>query len=50
MEIGRNVDIHVWKRVVGHQRRLQEKCCASQLDVSVCFLTTLSIADISELG
>lgn len=32
------------------QLRLQEKCCANLLDVSWCYLTTLSIADILEFG
>lgn len=41
---------YMWTRVVPTQLRLQEKCCASLLDVPLCYLTTLSIADILEFG
>jgi hypothetical protein len=46
--MGRNLDIWTW--VVRTELRLQEKCCSSLLDVSVCNLMTLSIADILEYG
>jgi len=46
--MGRNLDI--WTSVVRTELRFQEKYCSSLLEVSVCYLTTLSIADISECG
>jgi hypothetical protein len=45
--MGRNLDI---TRAVRIQHRLQEKSCSRLLDVSVCYLTTLSVADILESG
>jgi hypothetical protein len=46
--MGRNLDI--WTSVVRTELRFQEKYCSNLLEVSVCYLTTLSIADILEFG